>query len=381
MKHLKNFNSFLLVEKADRRNFNIILTSLYRNHLSINEQMLIKEEYGMINESWFSDLADKAGREVLKVTTAEGQILVDLAKKAKEVLDFAKQLAFKISDYLKKTFPNFTSKIKNKVLSDNDFIKSLTEFLDKKDPTSLKRGLQSVVTLVKYITSGNFYIKLTERITDSFSKILSFDRNEGVNYIFEQENNEEKKSFLEKLGEMIMKLPPFSWIPKIEELLKKGIFFVAKLVDRFFLWIQYGEEIKLNEDIDLTRTKKNYGSFKRGYGRGIYFLFQILEIYVFYKINGKVGWAKKLLDPSKQFSKDDGDNMSDTEVWSNEIKNKKMEDIWNYVGLNPADVISNTKNIIKSIPFIGDFITIIDMLFVGIGIYLALEPTLKKLST
>lgn len=133
MKHLKNFNYFLLVEKADRRNFNIIFTSLYKHHLSINEQIFIEEKYNIINESWFSDLADKASRGVLKTTTAAGQLMVDLAKKAKEVLNFAKQLATKIGDYVKNQFINLQDKVKIYALKDAEFSKILIEFIEKKN--------------------------------------------------------------------------------------------------------------------------------------------------------------------------------------------------------------------------------------------------------
>lgn len=381
-------HSMPVIGEQDRENFLIIFNSLYESHLSVNEKILIESNYGMINESWFTDLVDKGKRKVLKVASAAGQLLVDLAVKAKDILDFGGQLASKITDYLKSTFPNVTEKVKAKVLSKNDFLKSLTEFLDKKSEMSLKRGLRSVVDLMKYLTGGKFFEMLVSRISECFSKVLSFGTNEGLTYLeheflMEDNGDGEKKSFLARLGEAIMKIPPFSWIPKIEEFIKKGIHFVAQLVDRFFRWVQYGEEIKMNEEINLTRANpKSYGAFGKGpYGRGIFFLFQLVELYVFYEMNQRVGWLKKLINPKETFSKEGGDEMSHTEIWSNEVKGKTMEDVWKYVGLNPMDAVSKCKNAIKSIPYVGDFISILEMVFISVGIYLAVEPTLKKLTT
>jgi hypothetical protein len=389
MKYIKTFESFSQfdifesISIQDRGNYILIFDSLYNNHLTINEKLMIENQYGIINESWFDELVDKGKRKVLKVFSDAGNLLVDLAQKAKDVLDFAKQLATRITDYLKSSFPNITEKIKSKVLSNNEFLKSLTEFLDKKNSNSLKRGLKSLVDLSKYILGGRFFEQMVTRISECFSKVLNSGTNEGMCYLeieFLNENTDdvEKKSFLQKLGEAIMKMPPFSWIPRMEELIKKGISWVAKLIDRFFRWIQYGDAIKMNEVINLSRPEKVYGSFKKGlYGRGIYYIFQILELYVFYEINGRVGFLKKVLSFNK-VEKDDGDFMG-VGAWSNEVKDKAMEVVFKYVGMNPLDAISKAKNAVKSIPYVGDFITILDMLFVGLGVYLAVEPTIKKL--
>ena len=403
MKHLKTFETFTdcnygqsktfsqfdifeSISIQDRDNYILIFDSLYNNHLTINEKMMIENQYGIINESWFSDLVDMGKRGVLLAKTKAGELLIDLAKKAKDAFDFAKQLATKITDYLKTSFPNITEKIKSKVLSNNEFLKSLTELLDKKDSTSLKRGLKSVVDLSKFILGGGFFEKMLTRISECISKVLNFGTNEGMSYLdieFLNENTDdvEKKPFLVRLGEAIMKIPPFSWIPKIEELIKKGISWVAKLIDRFFRWVQYGEEIKTNEEIDLVRqNSKEYESFKKGtYGRGIYFIFQILELYVFYEINGRIGWMKKLINPTQKFEINPGDEMG-VEAWSNEVKDKAMEVVFKYIGMNPLDIISKAKNVVKSIPYVGDFISILDMLFLSLGVYLALEPTIKKIS-
>ena len=185
MKYIKKFDNFL-IENSDIINFNIIFTSLYKHHLSINEKMLIEEEYNMINESWFSDLADKASRGVLKTTTAAGQLMVDLAKKAKEVLNFAKQLATKIGDYVKNQFINLQDKVKNYALKDAEFSKILIEFIEKKKQVKLKTYVKVISDLLKYILSGQMINDLISRLSECFSKVLNSGTNEGLYYL----NNE-----------------------------------------------------------------------------------------------------------------------------------------------------------------------------------------------
>lgn len=355
MKHLKNFNSFLLVEKADRRNFNIIFTSLYKYHLSINEQMLIKEEYGMINESWFSDLADKASRGVLKVATSAGQVLVDLAKKAKEVLDFAKLLATKIGEYVKNQFTNLQDKVKNYALKDNEFVETIIDFIKNKKPNKLKSAIESIKILLNYIISGKIITDLVNRLSETFSNVLNTGTNEGLFYLeneflFEAEETE-KKSFLERLGEKIMSFPPFNWIPKIDEMMKKGISALSKIIDKFFSWLTTGKA-------SIIGSK---------FVKGVNFIFNILEIYVYYKVINNIQKFKEFIKKTQEF-----------EDISNLIKDKTLDQLWSSIGFNPENIINGIKDAVKKIPFVGDILSILDSLVIAIGTYLAVKPSIEK---
>jgi hypothetical protein len=169
------------------------------------------------------------------------------------------------------------------------------------------------------------------------------------------------KEFLQRLGEKIMSFPPFSWIPRIEDIMKKGISYVGQMIDKFFGWL----EEKTNEAIDL---KKSFSSSK--FGNAFNFLFQILELYVHYKVIGKIEKFKEILKKA-----------SGLEELTNQIKDKSLSEVWTTCGLNPDEITNNFKSAIKKIPYVGDILSVIDSLVTAVGIYLAVEPTLKKLTT
>jgi hypothetical protein len=370
MKYLKtyeNFNwNFPTVNDEDRKNFYLIFNSLYESHLSLNEKLLIESNYGLINESWFSDLVDKGKRGVLKVASDAGEVLVNLAKKAKDILDFAKQLANQIGEYVKGQFNGLKDKVKNNATQDAGFASVILEFLEKKKPVKLKNYINNTKSLIQYITSGKMITDLVNRLSQTFSKVLNLGTNEGLYYLeneflFESDENEEKKSFLQRLGEKIMSFPPFSWIPRIEDIMKKGISYVGQMIDKFFGWL----EEKTNEAIDL---KKSFSSSK--FGNAFNFLFQILELYVHYKVIGKIEKFKEILKKA-----------SGLEELTNQIKDKSLSEVWTTCGLNPDEITNNFKSAIKKIPYVGDILSVIDSLVTAVGIYLAVEPTLKKLTT
>lgn len=358
MKHLKSYREFALdfpiIESKDLCNFNLIFNSLYDHHLSVNEKILIEENFGLINESWFSDLVDKGKRGVLAVKTAAGEVLVDMAKKAKDVLDFAKQLANKIGEYVKGQFSSLSDKVKSYAMRDSGFAESLIQFIERKKKVKLKTYIIVITEILKYIISGQMITDLITRLSECFSKVLNLGTNEGIynmdsEFLFEAEETEEKKSFLQRLGEKIMNFPPFSWIPKIEEMMKKGISSLFKLIDKFFGWLTTGRDV---------------GS---KFEKGFYFLFQILELYVYYKVIGKIEKFKEFLNKA-----------SGLEELTDQLKDKTLDQVWDTVGFNGEEVVNNVKNAIKKIPYVGDILSVLDSLVVAVGTYLAVEPAIKK---
>jgi hypothetical protein len=171
-------------------------------------------------------------------------------------------------------------------------------------------------------------------------------------FLFEAEETEEKKSFLQRLGEKVMSFPPFSWIPKIEDLMRKGISAVGKIIDRFFSWITTGKDSILGSK----------------FVKGINFIFQVLELFIHYKIAGKIDKFKELLSKA-----------SGLEELTNQLKDTTMTEIWSKCGISPDEITNKVKEAIKKIPYVGDVLSILDSLVMSIGIYLSVEPILKKI--
>ena len=369
MKHLKTYESFSQfdifesISIQDRGNYILIFDSLYNNHLTINEKLMIENQYGIINESWFGELVDKGKRKVLKVISDAGNLLVDLAQKAKDVLEFGKMLANKIGEYVKTQFNGLLDKVKNYALKDIGFVQPLIEFIEKKNQKKLKVYIQTVGSLVTYILSGKFITDIIDKLTGVFGKVLNMGTNEGLyfldnEFLFE-DNGEEKKSFLQRLGEKIMSFPPFSWLPKIEDLMKKGITYIGQIIDKFFGWL----EGKTNEEIDLKR------SFSESrFGKAFNFLFQILEVYVFYKITGQIEKYKEMLDKAIGFSE-----------LVDEIKDKTLDQVWDTIGINGEEIVSKVKSAAKAIPYVGTILAILDSLVIALGSYLAVKPSFDKI--
>lgn len=377
MEHLKTFESFSQfkfdnifesIQIQDRENYILIFNSLYNNHLTINEKIIIESQYGLINENTFwGDLVDKGKRKVLKVATEAGNMLVDLAQKAKDVLDFGKMLANKIGEYVKSQFNTLLDKVKNYALKDTGFVQPLIEFIEKKKQTKLKQSVGQIGKLITYIISGKFITDIINKLTGIFSKVLNMGTNEGLSYLENEflleDNGEDEKSFLQRLGEKIMSFPPFSWIPKIHDLLKKGISFIADLVDRFFSWVQgkeFGGSVQEKYDGSYVRS-----DFSASFG----FLFQILELYIYYKTIGKIEEYKKKLDKAVGFSE-----LTDS------IKDKSMDQVWSTIGINGGEIASGIINAAKKVPYVGTILSILDMLVIALGSYLAIEPTIKKIT-
>ena len=366
MKHLRTYEGFALglpsVSARDRRNFLLIFNSLYESHLTLNERLTIESTFGMVNESWFSDLVEKGKRKVLKVKSEAGELLVNLATKAKDILDFAKQLAGQIGEYVKKQFEVLKEKIKGYALKSVDFLKVLLEFFEKKKTEKLRNYVSGTADLIQYVASGKLISDIVTRLSEAFSKVFNLGTNEGIShledeFLFEADDAGEKKSFLQRLGEKVMSMPPFSWIPKIDELMRKGISFLARVVDKFFGWLTTGKDSILGSR----------------FAKSINFLFQILELYLLYKVSGNIEEFKKKLE--KKSGLEDLNKAIDGE------KEQALSYVWQSCGFDPDEIANSVKNAVKKIPYIGDILSVLDTLVISVGVYLAVEPTLKRLTT
>lgn len=358
MRRIKTYNEFSSffpdVLQEDRSNFEMIFMAIYESHASLEEKLLVESSFGLLTEgNWFLDLVDKGKRGVLKVATKAGEVLVDIAKKAKDLLDFAKQIGSQIAAVVKEQFTSLTNVVTGSVMKDNKFVKELIDFLDKKKVVKLRTYIQDTGNLIKYVVGGKIITDLVARLSELFSSILSKGTNEGVahmemEYLREADEAEgEKKSFLQRLGEKIMTYKPFSWIPKIEELMKQGVSFIAKIVDRFFTWLTTGKDGPFNS-----------------FSKSFIFLFNVLELYVLYKMYPDL---KKLLS-----------EVTGLDGLREKIKGKTLGDMWNYVGKSPGEVVSNVKKKMQSIPFVAPWLTIFDTIVMLVGVYKAVEPALTK---
>lgn len=364
MRRIKTYNEFSsilpVVLREDRSNFEMIFMSIYESHTSLEERLLVESSFGSLNEAsgesrnWYSDLVDKGKRGVLKVATKAGEVLVNIAKKAKDLLDFAKQIGSQIAGVVREQFTGLTNVVTGSVMKDNEFVREVIDFLKKKKVMKLRTYIQDTGNLIKYLFGGKIISDLVARLSELFSSILSKGTNEGVTYMEMEylrevdESEGEKKSFLQRLGEKIMTYKPFSWIPKIEDLMKQGVSFIAKIVDRFFTWLTTGKD-------------GHFNSFSKSFT----FLFNVLELYVLYKIVGKANDFKNYL------AKVNG-------LEQLGVKDKTLGDMWSYVGKSPGDVVSNVKEKMKLVPFVAPWLTVFDTIVMLVGVYKAVEPALAK---
>ena len=358
LKTYENFSEINILEGIDSNdisNFTMIFNSLYESHLTINEKILIDSNYGMINESWFSDLVDKGKRGVLAVKSKAGELLVDLAKKAKDVLDFAKSLAGQIGNYVKTQFLSMEQKIKDKAIKDTEFVGALLDFIKNKKLVKLTSYIKGAVELLNYITSGQIITDLVTRLSEIFSNVLNLGTNEGIDYLesdFLLENEEsEKKSFLQRLGEKIMTYAPFNWVPKIEDLMRQGISKLSQIMDKFFYWLSTGKSGVVSK-----------------FSKPFTFLFQILELYVFYKISGSIKKFKEYIS-----------KVSGLDELTKSIQDKTMDEIWRNVGFNGDEIVKGIKAAAMKIPYVGTILNVLDTLVVSVGIYMVVKPTLDEL--
>jgi hypothetical protein len=361
MRYLKTYENFSQInilegiDSNDISNFTMIFNSLYKSHLTINEKILIDSNYGMINESWFSDLVDKGKRGVLSVKSKAGELLVDLAKKAKDLLDFAKSLAGQIGNYVKTQFLSMEQKIKDKAIKDTEFVGAIVDFIKDKKLVKLSSYIKGTAELLKYIISGQIITDLITRLSETFSGVLNQGTNEGLsyleNYFLLENSEEEKKSFLQRLGEKIVKYPPFSWIPKIDDLMKQGISKLSQLMDKFFCWLTTGKAGIISK-----------------FSKSFTFLFQMLELYIFYKISGGIKKFKEYIS-----------KVTGLDELTNSIQDKTMDEVWKTVGFNGDDIVKGIKDAAMKIPYVGSVLNVLDTLVISVGIYMVVKPTLDEL--
>jgi hypothetical protein len=196
---------------------------------------------------------------------------------------------------------------------------------------------------------------LVTRLSETFANVLNTGTNEGVGHLeyefLREAEEQEKKSFLQRMGEKIMSFPPFNWIPKIEEMMKKGISGLSKIIDRFFTWLTTGTD----------------GPFNK-FTKSFIFLFQILEIYVLYKLSGGIKKFKEVLGEA-----------TGLEELATQLKDKTLDAVWDLTGINGEQVISSVKAAIQKIPYVGTVLSVLESLVIAVATYQAIEPSVKTL--
>lgn len=367
---MKTYSEFILIgvfesiDRNDNSNFIEIFNSIYEYHLTKSERTLLNEFNYSLNESWFSDLKDKSERGVLKIRSQAGELLTQVAQKAKDVLNFVKMIATQIKDAVVNMIKNSVNTFKSKIIPQPELLSLISEYMTKKGD-NLKKWLSGAGELIKFVMV-DLPVKLFNKLINFLKGVFSKGSNEGFNYFcndFLNEGNEvEEKSFLQKLGDKIASFPPFSWIPKMEEMVKYGLYKVKQFIEKFFVWIDKDDAV--TEAIDLFRDKSKFT-------RGIAFLFDLLEIYIIYKFNEKIG---NKIEAFKKSLKD-----GDISQYLEEIKNKPMDEIFQKIGFSPEQIINSVKSIAEKIPYVSDILSILKNLALAIGVYQVIQPTLAKI--
>jgi len=360
MKYLESFSEFKTIHQD--RNFNLIFESLYEYHLSIEERLILDREFGMINESWFDELKDKSRRGALKFKTKAGEILSELVKKSKEILDFVNSLSDKISTHLNSICPILTSKFQNYTMRSvgfSDFMKVLTKTLGKIKPEKLLETKKNSFEFVKYIRDGEMTTNLKTRLTDFFTNVLRKGTNEGLtslenDFLFENEKSE-RKSFLQRLSEKIMSFPPFSWLPSFEKIIISKYTKIVELIDGFFYWLDTGTAKLMKSKFTIAIT----------------FIFSLLYAYFKYRI------IKDTFKFSTWLGTEIG-TIIDNQLPKESI-NQSLESLGENSGFDFMSILNQVKEGAKNIPYIGDILSVIDTLLIGIGVYLSVKPVLDKI--
>jgi len=357
----------LNIENDDKLYFVEIFNSIYEFHLTDFEKTLLNEFDYSLNESWFDDLKDKATKGVLKIKSQAGELLTSVAKKAKDIVDFVKLIATQIRDAVSGLIKNSVSTFKSKIIPKPELLVLITDYMNRKGD-NLKKWVDGAGTILKFVLT-ELPVKLFNKLINFFKNVFSKGTNEGFNYFcndFLNEGDEtEKKSFLQRLGDKIQSLPPFSWIPKMEDMIKQGLYAVEEFIRKFFIWIDKEDEEKVTEAVDLLKETDRFV-------RGLRFLFDMLEIYVIYKFNEKIG--NKLKEFQEAMKK------GDISTFTHDIKNKTLDEIYGKIGIDPKSVVDKIKGIAQKIPYISDILAILENLALCIGIYQTIQPTLAKIN-
>lgn len=91
-----------------------------------------------------------------------------------------------------------------------------------------------------------------------------------------------------------------------------------------------------------------------------------------YKVSGHIEEFKKKLE--KKSGLEDLNKAIDGE------KEQALSYVWQSCGFDPDEIANSVKNAVKKIPYIGDILSVLDTLVISLGVYLAVEPTLKRLT-
>ncbi len=311
---IKRFNEY----KNDNDNYKLLYNTLYEfSKQNINE------------ESIWTRIKNTA----IKTTTAAGDMLVNIANKAKDLLDFAKQIASQIGNYVKTQFWKIIENVKIHILKDNKGVKAITDYIKTRKGEAINnegvnlgkskdrtiKAINQIKYLLQYI-KNDFIKDLTNKLVELFNNVFKSEKlDENILY-------EDKESFLQKISNKIMSMEPFSWIPNPTVLLTKSIFAIRDLFVKFFVYV----------------SNKN----GKGISYGLDFLFSMFHAYLKVKLNDVVASVE---DFTKNFS-----------------LSKLLDEV------TPTEVtgfIDNIKNGIKNIPYVGDLIGIMNNLAAVLSMY------------
>jgi hypothetical protein len=358
-----------VVAPEDFAHFMAIITAICESHLTPAELRSIGlVSHGMITESWFSDLKDKAQRGVLKVKSDAGRLLTAVAQKAKDVLEFLKSLAKQIGDAVMGALKSTVTKVKGKLVPKQELIGLYSAYMASRGKRLVDDigGTGRVVAFVFTELPG----KIVSALVATLRRVFGEGRNEGFDhfcdgFLVTEDNSaqEEQKSFLQKLGDRVAALPPFSWLPKVEGLMKQGLGVVRDFFARFLDWVDTPEEYSKK-----LRLKKN------PFTKGLRFLFDMLEIYLVYLYNSKVGEKLEAIKKSLQ----NADNAVMDKLVA-QVKSMSLEKVYQAVGITPADIMARVKAIAQKIPYVSSLLSIIEVLGLCLGVYQAVQPLLAKL--
>jgi hypothetical protein len=154
-----------------------------------------------------------------------------------------------------------------------------------------------------------------------------------------------------------MSFPPFSWLPSLEKIIIDKYTKLVESIDSFFYWLDTGIAKIMKSKFTVAIT----------------FMFSLLYAYFKYKI----------IKDTLKFSSWLGTEI--VTILDNQLPkeaiNQSIDNLGKSAGIDFMSIINKTKESAKSIPYIGDILSVIDMLLIAIGVYLSIKPALDKISS
>lgn len=388
MKRIKNYRDFNRSKKetqrnSDHENFRIIFEGL----LTVEERIILEDQWGPLNESLWSDFVGFVEDGKLKIKTKADEVLADLGEKAKKLVDFTKIVGEQMGKSLGELIKNRMKECENLVRKQMGALNVIVEKIEKTSKKYLRKYVESLGKLLKYVLGGQMIEDLVEKIKNIISKVFAENPNESLyvvdNHDLILEDEGERKRFLQRIRDRIMQYPPFSWLPDFEDLIKKGMEFVKKLFNKFFSWLS-GQNSLLND-----------------FGMAFQFLFGLLESYILFRIVGSLEKFKNAVLGKPEKEKNDTETEEDDYAEETkagiavrdaiginlkDVKTKSLEFAFTKIGFNP-NVVLNSALTAADLALTGGLITLkyksiktlIEYLMAAIGIYQISAPLIQKL--